>query len=962
MLRPSLQSSASRRAIGRNLALDLLVAVGMGVTMALVSSILPTVARRGGLEPLGLSALAAAPFVANLLGAFAGRFGPRNTAQLALTRGLGAASLLVLFLVPPAPVVVAVAIVFWLSLSFGGPFHLRLWGAMYPARLRGRVVGVLGMGRAAAGALAAFGGGVLADRHRRRAGGRGRGDHRRRVRGRLCRAPGGRRRAAARRSRPASPSAPCASGRSSSRIAVAQGFYGGGLIAAAPLFALVHVDRLNLSLADVGVIGILAAVATTVAFPLWGLVADRFGAVAALRTRQRDRPARRSSATPSRRASSSSGSPRSRPGSASASIDVGIAAAVSDQTPLASRAAAMAGWNALTGARGIVAAFLMSALLQIGLIDVTVGLLACAAHVRDRRRDVRPGGTGRSVPENRSRRPRPPPPAATGDASRCRHLDSRGSQLAAPPRRRPRRALADYDSAMRLTAWEEERLLIFAAAELARRHRAARPPPERARGDRADLRRDARGGPRGRLARGRRGGRARGRRARRGARRRPRARRRGPARGPASTTGRGWSCSSTRSAAARPTSARRAGRGRRRARRPRPAADAGSARSLVRPEHVAARRPRLVPLPVRSGQPAPRVRPAKPPPGSASTCPAGASERWAPGRDADGRARPVRRARPGRGGRRESVTRPLSPAERLARFGPTAGDRIRLGDTDLWIRSRRTARRPATSRSGATRKTIRPGMAQAGRARPSELDAVVAGAIVVDPTLGVVKADIGIKDGRVVGVGRAGQPGDQRRHRPRDRAAHRADHGLRADRDPGRGRQPRPPDQPGAHAGGAARRRDDAHHAPGSRSRRGRWSGRCAALEGWPLNVGLQAYARSTAAADLEALARGGRGRVQDPRGLRRDAGADRRDARVRRGGRDVSVALHTDGLHETAELEDTVAAIAGRTVHAYHVEGTGGGHVPDLLGPRARGERHLLVDDADDPVRRHTRRPSTCR
>jgi len=47
----------------------------------------------------------------------------------------------------------------------------------------------------------------------------------------------------------------------------------------------------------------------------------------------------------------------------------------------------------------------------------------------------------------------------------------------------------------------------------------------------------------------------------------------------------------------------------------------------------------------------------------------------------------------------------------------------------------------------------------------------------------------------------------------------------------------------------------------------------------------------------------------------------------------DVTVSLHTDGLHESAELEDTVAAIAGRTVHAYHVEGTGGGHVPDLLG-----------------------------
>src|SRR5262249_16492352 len=48
---------------------------------------------------------------------------------------------------------------------------------------------------------------------------------------------------------------------------------------------------------------------------------------------------------------------------------------------------------------------------------------------------------------------------------------------------------------------------------------------------------------------------------------------------------------------------------------------------------------------------------------------------------------------------------------------------------------------------------------------------------------------------------------------------------------------------------------------------------------------------------------------------------------------RDLTVSLHTDGLHESAELEDTVAAIAGRTVHAYHVEGSGGGHVPDLLG-----------------------------
>ena len=84
---PSFNPSPSRRALGRNLALDLVAAVGLGVSMGLVMALLPTIARRGGLEPLGLSALAAAPFVANLLSAFAGRFGPRSSARLALIRG-----------------------------------------------------------------------------------------------------------------------------------------------------------------------------------------------------------------------------------------------------------------------------------------------------------------------------------------------------------------------------------------------------------------------------------------------------------------------------------------------------------------------------------------------------------------------------------------------------------------------------------------------------------------------------------------------------------------------------------------------------------------------------------------------------------------------------------------------------------------------------------------------------------
>ena len=272
---------------------------------------------------------------------------------------------------------VAVAILYWLSLSMSGPFHLRLWGAMYPSRLRGRVVGFLGMGRAAAGAIAVLIGGIVADQ----------------VGGAAAVALAGLVGLVAAIGfaglrAPAAGPPPAYSARGSiralrerptlSRVALAQGFYGGGLIAATPLFAMVHVDRLDLSMSDVGVLGLLAAVATTVAFLAWGAVADRWGPLVAMRV----------------------GSLLGLAGLlayaiapglgflwfaalvggvAGASIDVGIAAVISDQTSLASRAAAMAGWNAITGARGIVAAFSMSALLQAGIVDVTTGLLLCAA-------------------------------------------------------------------------------------------------------------------------------------------------------------------------------------------------------------------------------------------------------------------------------------------------------------------------------------------------------------------------------------------------------------------------------------------------------------------------------------------------------------------------------------------------------------------------------------------------------
>ena len=377
MFRPARpHPTPNQRAVARNLAFDLVAAVGLGVTLAMVTALLPTIARRGGLEPIGLAALAAAPFVANLLGAFAGRFGPRTPAQLALLRGVGAASLLLLFVAPTPPVMIAVTLVFWLSLSFGAPFHLRLWSVIYPARVVGRMVGVIGTGRAAATAIAAFGGGLLADRLG--------GPEAVAIAGVIGVAGAGA--YAGLRARSAERPPAFSAGDSIralrelpilSRITLAQGFYGGGLIAATPLFALVYVDRLDLSLADVGVIGILTAMSTTVAFLIWGAVSDRLGSLVVLRIGTAVGLVGISLVV-------IAGDVRIlwlaaiATGTANAAIDLGFAAVMTEHAPLSTRAAASAGLNAITGARGIVAAFLMSALLQVGIVDVTSGLLLSA--------------------------------------------------------------------------------------------------------------------------------------------------------------------------------------------------------------------------------------------------------------------------------------------------------------------------------------------------------------------------------------------------------------------------------------------------------------------------------------------------------------------------------------------------------------------------------------------------------
>jgi urease subunit alpha len=257
---------------------------------------------------------------------------------------------------------------------------------------------------------------------------------------------------------------------------------------------------------------------------------------------------------------------------------------------------------------------------------------------------------------------------------------------------------------------------------------------------------------------------------------------------------------------------------------------------------------------------------------------------------------------------------------------------VRLGDTDLWIRIERDLTEPADQVLWGYAKNFRSRMGQHDRATSeSELDAVIGGAIVVDPLLGILKADVGIKDGRIVGIGRAGNPD--------------ITDGIDLTIGPGTWPIPchglivtpgaidshvhllSPRLVPVALSAGVTTLITAGFEEPAWRMLR-----TFEAFERLPVNLGLQASSRTDVAGVAEAMIASGAIGLK----IHEDWGAIPRiiDATLTTADAfDVAVCLHTDGLNESGELEETVAAIGGRTVHAYHVEGAGGGHIPDLIG-----------------------------
>ena len=274
----------------------------------------------------------------------------------------------------------------------------------------------------------------------------------------------------------------------------------------------------------------------------------------------------------------------------------------------------------------------------------------------------------------------------------------------------------------------------------------------------------------------------------------------------------------------------------------------------------------------------------------------------------------------------------LSHEEYVLRYGPTTGDLVSLGDTDLRVRVQADHVGYGDEPMWGYAKNFRSRQAQHDRAAPgSELDMVIAGVVVIDPLLGVVKTNVGIKDGRIAGIGSAGNPEVSG---PVDLVIGPSTwpvngYGLIATAGAvdSHVHLITPRLVPVALSAGVTTLITAGFEEPPYMMER-----TMRAFEHLPVNLGLQASARTDVPGHLERLLEAGACGLK----IHEDWGAypEIVDATLAfADAHDVTVCLHTDGLNESCELEDTVAAIAGRSIHAYHVEGTGGGHMPDLIG-----------------------------
>lgn len=276
-------------------------------------------------------------------------------------------------------------------------------------------------------------------------------------------------------------------------------------------------------------------------------------------------------------------------------------------------------------------------------------------------------------------------------------------------------------------------------------------------------------------------------------------------------------------------------------------------------------------------------------------------------------------------------------------YGPTAGDQVRLGDTDLWIEIEQDLTAGGEEAVFGGGKSIRESMAQSTVSRADgALDTVITNAIILD-WWGIVRADVGVREGRIVGIGRAGNPDIA------DGVDPRLIIGPSTDVISGEGKiltagaidshvHLLSPSQihEALAAGITTVVGGGTGPSEGSKATTvtpGSWhlEHMHRALDGLPVNVLLLGKGNTVSAAAFEEQALAGAAGYK----VHEDWGSTPAaiDASLRAAEEwGLQVALHSDSLNEAGYVDSTIAAIAGRTIHAFHVEGAGGGHAPDIL------------------------------
>ncbi|WP_316863194.1 urease subunit alpha [uncultured Cohaesibacter sp.] len=304
----------------------------------------------------------------------------------------------------------------------------------------------------------------------------------------------------------------------------------------------------------------------------------------------------------------------------------------------------------------------------------------------------------------------------------------------------------------------------------------------------------------------------------------------------------------------------------------------------------------------------------------------------------------------------------ISRAAYADMYGPTTGDKVRLADTDLIIEVERDLTSYGDEVKFGGGKVIRDGMGQSQVTRAAgAVDTVITNALIVDVT-GIYKADVGLKGGTIAKIGKAGNPDTQ----------------PNVDIIIGPGTEAIAGEGKILTAGGfdahihfiCPQQIEDALHSGittmlggGTGPAHGTLATTCTpgpwhigrmlqAMDGVPMNIGLAGKGNASLPAALEEMVSGGACALKLHEDWGTTPGAIDCCLSVA-DAMDVQVMIHTDTLNESGFVENTVAAMKGRTIHAFHTEGAGGGHAPDII--KVCGEEHVL------PSSTNPTRPYTC-